>query len=140
MANAVHDLTNGLLQGQSSRSIRKTFRIFPCNWSYTINLEVKSIAILKPGKAAADPSSYWLISLQLFERVLLVRLSPLVKPNLPKEQAGFRPGRSRVDQVLAPTTHILSSSQRALKTGVALIDLSVHRRHDIQKVVDELGR
>jgi len=60
----------------------------------------------------------------LFGDVLLVRLSSLVEPNLLKEQAGFRPGRSCVDQVLAITTYIEAGYQQALKTGVALIYLS----------------
>ena len=91
--------------------------------------ESKVIAIIKPGKPANDPASYRPISLlctsyKLFERLLLVRLSPLVEPVLPKEQAGFRPKRSCSDQVLALTTFIEAGYQRALKTGVALIDLS----------------
>ncbi|KAJ8350088.1 hypothetical protein SKAU_G00252180 [Synaphobranchus kaupii] len=76
--------------------------------------ESKVIAILKPGKPAYDPASYRPISLlctsyKLFERLLLARISPLVEPVLPREQAGFRPGRSCTDQVIALTTNIASN-------------------------------
>ena len=48
----------------------------------------------------------------------------MVEPNLSNQQAGFRPRRSCVDQVLALTTHIEASYECALTTGVARIDLS----------------
>ena len=91
--------------------------------------EAKTIVILKPGKPADRPESYRPISLlcttyKLFERLLLTRISPLVEPTLPAEQAGFRPGRNCADQVLALTTNIKAGFQRRLKTGVALVDLS----------------
>ena len=90
--------------------------------------EAKTIAILKPGKPADRLESYRPISLlcttyKLFER-LLTRISPLVEPTLPAEQAGFCPGRSCADQVLALTTNIEAGFQRHLKTGVALVDIS----------------
>ena len=89
--------------------------------------EAKTISILKPGKPDR-PQGYRPISLlcttyKLFER-LLTRISPLVEPTLPTEQAGFQQGRSCTDQVLVPITNIEAGFQRCLKTGVALVDLS----------------
>ena len=83
-----------------------TTGIIPSTWQ-----EAKVIAILKPGKPAAKPSSYRPIPLlcttyKWYEHFLLAKLAPLVQPDLPKGHAGFRPGRSCVDQVLALTIHI----------------------------------
>ena len=61
--------------------------------------KAKVIAIPKPGKDPSSPKSYRPISLlcipyKLYERLILMRISPLVDEKLTKDQAGFRPGRS----------------------------------------------
>ena len=63
--------------------------------------------ILQPGKPSDSPSSYRPISLtfctsKLFERMVLGRLTYFLEQQgtLSPVQAGFRPGRSTVDQVL----------------------------------------
>jgi len=66
------------------------------------------IPIHKPGKPADSPASYRPISLtscmsKLFERLVLNRLCYyLESKNLisPTQEAGFRPGRSTIDQIL----------------------------------------
>ena len=59
----------------------------------------KVIALPKPNKPSDDPKGYRLISLlcipfKLPERLILARITPVMDPQLPKEQAGFQSGRS----------------------------------------------
>ena len=87
------------------------------------------IALLKPGKPAEYPKAYRPISLlcvpfKILERMILRRIEPVVDPPLPKEQAGFRWGRSTVDQVTLLTQDIEDSSQAKEKAGVVLLDLT----------------
>lgn len=89
----------------------------------------KVIAILKPGKPPDKPESYRPISLlsvclKLFERLIYNRLSPIILNEIPHEQAGFRPGRSCEDQVLALTTFIEAGFEVRLKTGAVFFDLT----------------
>ncbi|KAL4153463.1 hypothetical protein QTP88_001296 [Uroleucon formosanum] len=91
--------------------------------------ETKVIAILKPGKPGNDPKSYRSIALlsvvyKLFERVLQTRIIEQIEKNLPKEQAGFRRGRSCGEQVLSMVTHIENGFQSKLKSGAVFIDLT----------------
>ena len=60
------------------------------------------IAILKPNKPKDDPKSYRPISLlcipyKIVERLIYNRISSVIDPQLPQEQAGFRPGQSTLD-------------------------------------------
>ena len=87
------------------------------------------IAILKPGKAADDPTKYRPIALlsimyKLLERIIYNRIKEPIDDETPVEQAGFRENRSCVEQVLALTTHIEAGFENKLKTALALIDLS----------------
>lgn len=89
----------------------------------------KILSIVKPGKDGSDASHYRPISLlsviyKLFERLLLNRLQPIIDEHIPKEQAGFRPNRGSVEQVLALTTFIENGFQKNLKTFVIFVDLS----------------
>ncbi|KAJ3591985.1 hypothetical protein NHX12_007115 [Muraenolepis orangiensis] len=52
------------------------------------------------------------------------RIEPVVDPQLPREQAGFRRGRSTVDQVTLLTQDIDDSFQAKEKVGVVLLDLT----------------
>ena len=66
------------------------------------------VAIPKPVKPVGNPKSYRPISLlcvpyKILERLIYARIEPLVDPLLPKEQAGFRCGKSIVDQVVMLT-------------------------------------
>ena len=97
---------------------------YPQHWR-----QAKVIAILKPGKPADDPASYRPISLlcclyKLLERVTLTRLTPILDPLIPKEQAGFRQQRSTAEQVIALTSYIETGFENRKKTGAVLIDLS----------------
>ena len=80
------------------------------NACYRVNV----IGLLKPGKHETSPQSYWLISLlcstyKLMEHLLLYRINPIIDPLLPNDQAGFRQGRSTVDQVVRLTQSIEQS-------------------------------
>ena len=72
------------------------------------------VAIPKPGKPVGDPKSYRPISLlcvpyKILERLIYARVEPLINPQLPKEQAGFRRGKSTVDQIVLLTQNIEDS-------------------------------
>ena len=59
---------------------------------------------------------------KLLERIILHRISPALDEILNIEQAGFRPGRSTHDKVLALTTYVENGFQRRDKTGVVFLD------------------
>ena len=86
-------------------------------------------AILKPNKPANDAKNYRPISLlcmplKLLERLLLSRLEPVIDPQLPPQQAGFRRGRSTTDQVTLLTDDIEAGFEACRKVGVVLVDLT----------------
>ena len=87
------------------------------------------IAIPKPGKPVGDPKSYRPISLlcvpyKILERLIYTCVEPLIDPLLPKEQAGFRRGKSTVDQVVLLTQNIEDSFKAKKKAGAVFIDLT----------------
>ena len=87
------------------------------------------VAILKPKKPVYDPKSYRPISLscvsfKVLELLLLTRLDPVVEPALPVTQAGFRPGRSTVDQIVHLTNDIENGFEERKKAGLVLVDLT----------------
>ena len=89
----------------------------------------KIIALAKPSKPLEDPKSYRPISLlcvpyKLLERLLHARLEPVVETILPREQAGFRRGKSTTDQVTLLTQDIESAFQAGDKAGITLLDLT----------------
>ena len=86
------------------------------------------VAIPKPGKPVGNPKSYRPISLlcvpyKILERLIYARVEPLVDPLLPKEQAGFRRGKSTVDQVVLLTQNIKAFEAKK-KAGVVFVDLT----------------
>ena len=107
------------------------------------------IAIPKPGKDPSSPKSYRPISLlcipyKLYERLILMRISPLIDEKLTKDQAGFRPGHSCAGQLLNLTQHIEDGYERKMLTGAAFVDLSaaydtVQHRLMIRKLMDMTG-
>ena len=85
------------------------------------------VALPKANKPAPDPKSYRPISLlcvpfKILDRLIHRRIDPVVDPQLPREQAGFRRGRSTVDQVTLLTQDIEDSFQHNEKAGV--VDLT----------------
>ena len=94
----------------------------------------KTVAIPKPGLDPKMASSYRPISLlsmcyKLLERIILHRISPAEILNI--EQAGFRPGRSTQDQVLALTTYVENGYQRRDKNRSCLPGLDCRIRHGV---------
>ena len=87
------------------------------------------VAIPKPNKPEGDPKSYRPISLlcipfKILERLIYARVEPIIDPLLPKEQAGFRRGRSTVDQVTLMTQDIEDCFSAKKKAGAVFIDLT----------------
>ena len=73
-----------------------------------------------------DPKSYRPIYLLCFpyknlERLIYARIEPLIDPLLPKEQAGFRRGKSIVDQVVLLTQNIEDSFEAKKKAGAVFV-------------------
>ena len=102
---------------------------FPSTWKQST-----IIPILKSGKSSDSPSSYRTIALtsctfKLFERMILGRLTYFLEQQdiLSPVQAGFRPGRSTVDQVLLLSQSIADSfhqSNPGARTVLATVDFA----------------
>ena len=89
----------------------------------------KVVAVLKPKKPPYVASNYRPVTLlcvpsKFYERLIYNRIQPIAKSVLPKEQAGFRPGRSSQDQVVSLTEYIECTFDKKLKAGVVFVDLS----------------
>ena len=87
------------------------------------------VAIPKPMKPVGDSKSYRLISLlcvpyKILERLIYTRVEPLIDPLLPKEQAGFRRGKSTVDQVVLLTQNIEDSFEAKKKASAVFVHLT----------------
>ena len=87
------------------------------------------VAIPKPTKPVGDPKSYRSISLLCFpykilEGLIYARVKPLIDPPLPKEQAGFRRGKSTIDQVVLLTQNIEDSFEAKKKAGAVFVNLT----------------
>ena len=87
------------------------------------------VVIPKPMKLVEDPKSYRLISLlcvpyKIFERLIYACVEPLTDPLLPKEQAGYRCGKSTMDQVVLLTQYIEDSFEAKEKVGAVFVDLT----------------
>ena len=75
------------------------------------------VAVPKPSKPVEDPRSYRLISLlcvpyKILERLIYARVESFIDLLLPQEQAGFRRGRSTMDQVTLLTQALRMHSKR----------------------------
>ena len=87
------------------------------------------VAIPKPAKPVGDPKSYRPISLlcvpyKILERLIYARVKSLIDPLLPKKQAGFRRGKSTVDQVVLLTQNIEDSFEAKKKAGAVFVNLT----------------
>jgi len=88
-----------------------------------------TVAIPKPEKPPGDPKSYRPISLlcvplKILERLINARAESIIDPLLPQEQAGFRHGRSTVDEVTQLTQDIEDSISAKKKAGAVFVDLT----------------
>ena len=86
------------------------------------------VAIPKLNKLLNDAKSYRPISLlcspyKILERLIYIRIEPLIDPLLPREQAGFRRGRSTVDQVALMTQEIEDCFSAKKRPGAVFMDL-----------------
>ena len=72
------------------------------------------VAIPKPNKPTADPKSYrpiffLCVPYTILEELICAGVKPITNPLLPREQAGFRHGKSTVDEVTLLTQKIEDS-------------------------------
>ena len=131
-------ITYPLLSHLPQSALNFLLYIFNLSWStHTFPYAWKQstiIPILKPGKPSDSPSSYRPISLtsctsKLFERMVLGRLTYFLEQQdiLSPVQAGFRPGRSTVDQVLLLSQSIADffhQSKPGARTVLATVDFA----------------
>jgi len=87
------------------------------------------VAIPKPEKPLGDPKSYRPISLlcvlfKILERLIYAYVEAITDPLFPQEQAGFRRGRSAIDQVSLLTQDIDDSFSAKKKAGALFVDLT----------------
>ena len=87
------------------------------------------VAITKPMKPSGYPRSYRPISLvctpfKILERLIYTHVASVIHPLLPREQDGFRRGRSTVDQVNLLTQKIKDSYSVKKKAGAVFINLT----------------
>ena len=88
-----------------------------------------AIALPKPNKPKDDPKSYrpispLCISFKLLESMINGRINPIIDPQLPHEQAGFRKGWSTKDQVTLLTQDIEDCFEAKETAGAVLDDLT----------------
>ena len=87
------------------------------------------VTIPKPKNPAEGPKSYRPISLlcvpyKILERLIHARVEQIVDPLLHREQAGFRRGRSTVDQAVLLTQIIEDLFVAKKKGGAVFVDLT----------------
>ena len=87
------------------------------------------VTISKPSKSLENPQSYRPISLlcvpyNILERLIYNRVEPMFDLFLPKERAGFRHGKSTVDQVILLTQSIEYSFKAKKKAGAVFVELT----------------
>ena len=87
------------------------------------------VAIPKPRNPEEDPKSYWPISMlcvpyKILERLIHIRVEPIIDSQLPREQPGFRCERSTLDQTVLLTQNIEDSFEAKKKAGALFVDLT----------------
>ena len=131
-------ITYSLLSHLPQSALHFLLYIFNLSWStHTFPSAWKQstiIPILKSGKPSDSPSSYRPISLtsctsKLFERMVLGRLTYFFEQQdiFSPVQAGFRPDRSTVDQILLLSQSIADSfhqSKPGARTVLATVDFA----------------
>ena len=80
-------------------------------------------------KVRGDPKNYRPISVlcvpyKILERLIYARVQPLIEPLLPKKQAGFRRGKSTVNQVVLLAQNFEDSFEAKKKAGAVFVDLT----------------
>ena len=132
-------ITYPLLTHLPQSALHFLLYIFNLSWStHTFSSTWKQSTIisnLKPGKPSDSPSSYRPISLtsctsKLFERMVLGRLTYFLEQQdiLSPVQAGFRPGRSAVDQVLFLSQSITDSFHQSKPGARTALPLWILRK------------
>ena len=60
---------------------------------------------------------------QLYERMILNTIAPVIEQRLIMEQAGFRPGKPCISQLLNMTQNIEDAYHRGMITGAAFVNI-----------------
>jgi len=66
---------------------------------------------------------------KILERLIYARVETITDPLLPQEQAGFRHGRSAIDQVTLLTQDVEDSFSAKKKAGAVFVDLTAAYGH-----------
>ena len=87
------------------------------------------VSIPKLSKPVEDPKSYRSLSMlcvpyKILERLIYNRVEPIVDPLLPREQAGFRHGKSTMDQIVLLSQNIEDSFEAKKKAGAVFVNLT----------------
>ena len=86
------------------------------------------VAIPKPAKPVEDPKSISIsllcVPYKILEMLIYARVEPLIDPLLPRDLAGFRRGKSTIDQVVLLTQNIEDSFEAKQKACAVFIDLT----------------
>ena len=82
------------------------------------------VAKPKPNKPLDDARSYRPISLQSVPYKIVERRKTIIDPHLPFEQAGFRRGRSTLEQVTRMSQDIEDCFENKKKAGAVFLDLT----------------
>jgi hypothetical protein len=110
-----------ILRAQMSNSLRRG--VVPRTWK-----DAEVVALLKPGKPAADLGSWRPVSLtavicKFEERIIARRLQRLIDKIVGKEQSGFRHGMQTVDQ-LVQFIELQKHRRKGEQLSAMLIDFS----------------
>ena len=70
------------------------------------------------------PASLLCVPFKILDRFIYARVDPIIDPLLNRDQAGFRHGRSALDQVTLLTQHIENSFSAKKKAGTVFVDLT----------------
>ena len=87
------------------------------------------VAIANPNKPLGNsksyrPNSFLCVPFKVSERFICARREPIIDPHLPKEQAGFWPRRSTVDQVTLLIQKIKDRFSAKKMTAAVFVDLA----------------
>src|SRR6266576_7305159 len=132
-ASGIDNISPAVLKELSRKGVvMLTYLFNACLWLNHVPLVFKIAQIImlqKPGKPPNEVSSYRPISLlpsisELFEKLLLKRLKPLIEDKIPDFQFGFRNKHATIEQVQRVTTEIERALEEKKFCSTVFLDVS----------------